>query len=80
MRQKYHKQFTQEEATAMVKSTRSAGQHHRASLAWTPPPIFHADPSGASTSTDSPRQSDLSETAMQALTVSDGMPHVNNLW
>jgi hypothetical protein len=83
MKQRYHKQFTQEEATAMVRSTRASGQHHRASLAWTPPPIFHAAPSEASTSsTDFPRQPELSEpeTAMLAQTVSDGMPHVNNLW
>jgi hypothetical protein len=90
MKQKYHKKFTQEEATAMVRSTQAAGQHHRASLAWTPPPIFNAAPSeeASTSSTDLPRQQGRykrsvpaePEIAMLAQTVSDGMPHVNNLW
>ena len=78
-----------------VPSTSSHAQHHRASLAWTPPPIYTAIPSddaSASTRTDRQRQEGRynflvpetitePELAMQAQTsVGDGMPHISNLW
>ncbi len=59
---RFNKKFTQEEAQKMVKeaATRTPAQYHQASLAWTPPPIFTANPSdnnaSSSTKTDRHRQ------------------------
>jgi hypothetical protein len=52
MKARYNKKFTQEEATKMAHQS-TPRQHHQASVAWAPPPIYTAVPSQdqASTST-----------------------------
>jgi hypothetical protein len=69
---RFHKKFTQEEAKKMVKDyppfgPRTGATYHQASLAWTPPPIFNADPE--------------KELAMEANTkIGDGFPKSHNYW
>jgi hypothetical protein len=95
---KFNKKYTQEEAQKMVRETppRAPAQYHQASLAWTPPPIFTADPgdnnASSSTNTDRYRQEGRynflspeviteKELAMEAhTTIGDGFPKLDNLW
>jgi hypothetical protein len=71
-RMRFHKKFTQKEAKKMVKDyppfgPRTGATYHQASLAWTPPPIYNADPE--------------KELAMEANTkIGDGFPKSHNYW
>ena len=98
MTTRYNKKYTQEEAQKMVRETppRAPSQYHQASLAWTPPPIYTAEPgdnsASSNTNTDRCRQEGRynflspevipeKALAMEAHTkIGNGFPEKENLW